>query len=280
MPTRRRITVLALGCLTALAACGSSGSQTATKTASSATSTPSAATATATGSSTAAAAVTEASKPPNEILSDMAAALRDAHGYAMQGTITQDRQRLRLKLTTTSATSVDLAFAIGDATAELIGVPGASYIRGNTAFWRSQAAPRLARLANHWIEVPSSNARSLTSSLGSLAPATLAHCLIEDHGTLTLVGRTTIDGQPAILLKDAGDLPGSSPSVVAVAATGAPYPLRYTATGGQRAGGRVDVCNDGKASDARGTITFSQFGKVPPIQPPKGAVQLTAGPRA
>ncbi|MGA2925749.1 MAG: hypothetical protein ABSG43_07100, partial [Solirubrobacteraceae bacterium] len=65
---------------------------------------------------------------------------------------------------------------------------------------------------------------------------------------------------------------------LAVAATGVPYPLRYTTTGNQHPGGRIDVCNDGKASDARGTISFSQFGHVPPIHPPRSARQAAVGP--
>lgn len=108
----------------------------------------------------------------------------------------------------------------------------------------------------------------------------MSRCLVEDHGTLTLAGRTTIDGHSAILLKDAGNSPGSSPGVLAIAATGPPYPLRLTALGGQRAGGPIDVCNDGKASNARGTITFSRFRGVPPIQAPQGAEQLAQGPKA
>ena len=50
-------------------------------------------------------------------------------------------------------------------------------------------------------------------------------------------------------------------------------PLRYTATGGQRAGGRIDVYNDWTANNARGTLTFSQFGQVPAIEAPKGAIE-------
>jgi len=125
--------------------------------------------------------------------------------------------------------------------------------------------------------VPASSARATTSSLGGFAPATLSRCLAENHGTLSIAGKSTIDGQPVILLNDAGNAPGSSRAVLAVAAAGTPFPLRYAATRGQRAEGRVDVCNDGKANDAHGTITFSQFGRIPPIKAPKDAVRLTPG---
>ena len=56
-----------------------------------------------------------------------------------------------------------------------------------------------------------------------------------------------------------------------MAAGGPPYPLRYTATGATRSGGRVDVCNDGKGGDAEGSITLSQFGQTPSLTAPEGA---------
>jgi hypothetical protein len=258
-----------------VAGCGSSASKHAASSRASATSS----TSTATSSSATSAANNEASKPPKQILADAAAALRNAHSYAMQGTITQNHQRLRLKLTTTSATSVDLAVSIANSMVQLIGLPSGSYVRGNVSFWTSQVGARAARLANRWIQVPPPDAHGVTSSLGALAPATLSRCLVEDHGTLSVGGKTTIDGRSAILLRDAGNAPGSSPGVLAVSASGAPFPLRYVSSGRQRAGGRIDVCNNGKANDAHGTITFGQFGRVAPIQPPTGAEQLAQGPR-
>lgn len=213
----------------------------------------------------------EASKPPARILADAAAALRAAHGYQMQGTILQSGQTLRLKLRTTSPTSLDLAFAAGEATAEVIELPAASFIQGNRRFWSSQGGAAAARLADRWIAVPASHAHAFTGSLGALAPATLSRCLLEDHGTLSLAGKTTIGGHPALLVRDAGNAPGSTPSLLAVAGSGVPYPLRYTATGGQRAGGRIDVCNDGRATDAHGSLSFGEFGRIAPIQPPSSA---------
>ncbi len=196
----------------------------------------------------------------------------------MQGTIAQSDRRVRLRLTTiTKPKSLDLAFAIGGSALELIDLPAAGYVRANASFLRAHGGARAAQLAGRWIQVPTANARTTTSSIGVFAPATLARCLAENHGTLSTAGETTVDGRRAILIKDAGDKPGSSPSVLAVAASGPPYPLRYTGTGRQRAGGRIDVCNNGKPSDSRGTVTFSQFGQVPPIQAPKNVVRPAAG---
>jgi hypothetical protein len=74
-----------------------------------------------------------------------------------------------------------------------------------------------------------------------------------------------------IIVRDAGNAPGATPSTIAVSANGAPYPLRYVATGRTRRGGRVDVCNNGRGGGATGTITLGRFGNTPSIQPPAGA---------
>ncbi len=253
--------------LLVLVGCGSSATHHSTSTATQhSTSTPT--------SSTASAASGESAKPPAQILADSTAALRAAPSYAMQGTIAQNGQRMRLRLTTiTKPKSLDLAFAIGGSAVELIELPDAGYVRANARFFRTHGGGRVVQLAGRWIQVPSANARTTTSSLGVFAPATLARCLAENHGTLSTAGETTVDGRRAILLKDAGDKPGSAPSVLAVAASGTPYPLRFTGTGRQRAGGRIDVCNNGKASDSRGSVTFGQFSQVAPIQAPKNVVR-------
>lgn len=125
---------LVLGCLAVLGGCGSSASSHAARTRTGATSSL---VFTRTTSSTTAAAGGEAGKPPQQILADAASAVRASHGYALQGTITQNHQRTRLSVASTSLTSLKLALAAGDLTTELIAVPSGSYVRGNAAFWRS-----------------------------------------------------------------------------------------------------------------------------------------------
>ncbi len=211
-------------------------------------------------------------------MADASAALRDAHGFTAQGSIVEGSLRVRLRLADASRNSVDLSFAVGRTAAQLIRTQGGSYFRANRTFWTAHAGPRAAALADRWIEIPSVSSRSFTASLGQFAPDVLARCLAEDHGSLSSAGETTIAHRRAITIRDAGDAPGSSPGNLAVAATGIPYPLAYTATAGQRAGGRVDVCNQGKANTAHGTITFDHFGHVPPIAPPANPLRLAQPP--
>ena len=225
-----------------------------------------------------------AGAPPAAVLADAARALRGAGGYAMRADLTQDHRRLMVALTTSSRNAFDATVTTGGLVTEVIRAGGGSFLRANATFWRvhaggaADARARADRLANHWFQVPASNSGSVTALLGSLAPGTLARCLTEDHGRLSVAGHATIAGTRAIVIRDAGDAPGATPGTIAVATSGPPYPLRYTATGPSRRGGRVDVCNDGRGGDAQGAIRLSQFGRVAPIQPPDGARQAPGGP--
>lgn len=249
---RFRLTaVIAVGCSVVLGGCGSSPRHT----------------------SKAGNANGEAEKSPGQIVADAAAALRTAHGYVMQGTITENQQLVHLKVSVATPRSIDVAFSVEQSAVEILTLANASYIRANRAFWTTHLGARGATLANRWIQAQPADAQSMTSSLGHFAPATLARCLTEDHGKLTLGGRATLDGRPAVIVKDAGNVPGGSPGTLAVATTGPPYPLQVVSTGPQRPGGHVDVCNDGKADDSRGKLTFSQFGAVKPVSPPTTAVR-------
>ena len=182
--------------------------------------------------------------------------------------MTQNGRSLRLTLITTGPTSIELGYGQGASFAQVIELARAFYITGNDAFWRPHLGARAPLAAGRWFQVPPSAMRTAISAFGHFAPATFSRCIPEDHGTLRLAGMATVNGQRAILIKDAGNVPGSTPSEFAVAATGPPYPLRATALGRSRAGGRIDACNDGKPSTSLGTITFGDFGRVPPIRPP------------
>jgi hypothetical protein len=218
-----------------------------------------------------------AGRTPPAILASAARALRRVGGYAMRADLVQDHQRTIIDLAATSRMRYEASTTTGRSMFELIALAKTAYLRGNAAFWRAQAGTsRTARArtrayANRWLTLPASGRHSITRSLGTLAPGTLARCLVEDHGTLTIAGHATVDHRRAVIVADAGNAPGATPSTIAVAATGTPYPLRYAATGQTRPGGPIDVCNDGKGDGATGTITLSQFGQTPPLRAPTGA---------
>jgi len=152
---------------------------------------------------------------------------------------------------------------------------GGTYLKGNQAFWVSASVgSAAASLAGHWITFPAAAASKLTSSLGVLDPTNLPRCLGEDLGALGFAGKTTVNGASAITIHDDGNVAGSSRGDLDVASGTPHYPLRLTNTNGAKPGGTVDVCNDGKGTNAHGALTFSAFGHVPTISAPAGAQTL------
>ncbi len=219
----------------------------------------------------------EASKSATQILADAASTLRIAKGFELTGAESQNGQTWQVRIVA-SGHSVDMAAATTAGAYEILSVSTGVYIRANASFWTQHLGARGAILADRWIRSPSA---ALASDGAHFAPARLARCLTEDHGTLTIEGTTSINGQPAVVLRDAGNLPGTQPGTLAVATTGRPYPLRMATTGRQRAGGRIDVCNEGHASGSPdGTFAFSHFDQIPPLQPPTNAIETTGSPVA
>jgi hypothetical protein len=106
---------------------------------------------------------------------------------------------------------------------------------------------------------------------------TLSRCLVKDHGTLTKGGAATVNDEPAVVIIDKGDRPGTAPGKMFVAARGDPLPLRFVATGQERPGGTKDpLCNDSSSHAHRGdTLTLSKYNESLEIAPPEGAVDLT-----
>lgn len=255
---------LAVGCLIALSGCGSS-SQTSVSSTMPAASPP--------GQPTAA-PDRAGSKAAWRVLTDAAAALRDVHGYVMRGVLTQGERRVRLDLRVSSLSSMDMTVSTGVSTWEIRVVPAGYYLRANAVFWRGHFGARAAAVAaGHWLQVPSSSARTFTSTLRSVAPGNLSRCMLENHGALSIAGRTRVDGRSAIVIRDAGNAPGSTPSLLAIAAKDPRYPLWVRPTGSGRSGGHIDVCNDGHAGDMGGSVTFGDYGRVPAIQAPKDVLR-------
>ena len=86
-----------------------------------------------------------------------------------------------------------------------------------------------------------------------------------------------MNGQPAVVIVDKGDKPGTSPGKLFVAATGRPFPLRVLATGKARPGGKKTRCSDssGKDSGAAGDeLTFSRFNEELKLTAPPNPLDL------
>ena len=204
------------------------------------------------------------------ILADARAALRSLRAYRLHAELVSGRRRTVLDVTADSAARVDLSYAQGEDSFEARSLPPVAYMRGSAAFWSSQVHDPavVARFAGRWVQVPLSMTEGIVSRLGFFEPATLARCAGENVGALSLAGRTNVDGVPAIVLHDAGNVPGGTPEDYDIAAAGPPFVLRIVGLGPTRPGGRVDVCNDGKGGGATGVMTLTGFNHAPSLRAP------------
>jgi hypothetical protein len=215
------------------------------------------------------------SDTPLQILVASAAALRSAHSFEADGYLTEGKQRGELRLLS-AGRSIDLSFRDGQASFEALATPNSAYVRASAAFYMSTGATATAAqlLSGRWLHT---TARSALSGFAQFVPATLAACMAEDSGTVTQDGTATVDGRPAVLIREAGDVPGGQANTIAVASSGPPYPLEIISAGSQRPGGHVDACNNGKGSAGGGKLTFSRFNAVPPLVPPAHAINVPTG---
>jgi hypothetical protein len=210
-------------------------------------------------------------------LADAASALRAASGFELQGAQTLGGKTTQIRMVA-SPHSLEFGASVGNMAYEVLEVPTGVYVRGNAGFWRKHLGARGAVLADRWIHRPSP---VLPRALAQVSPGTLARCLTEDTGRLSIVGTTSVNGQPAIVIRDAGNLPGSDAGTLAVATTGPPYPLREVVAGRHRAGGRIDVCNDGHATGYEtGFLSLDGFNHIPPLEAPNDAIEIPGLPRS
>lgn len=212
----------------------------------------------------------EAAKSARQIVADAAAAVRAAHGYHIQASMVQSGRRASVVFTVTSPTNFEFSAVSGPARADIIEADGGTYLRANAAFLAMQGGP--ASFAGHWLKVRAADIASVTNIPAQWLPATEARCLGENLGTLRVAGTATVAGTRVVVVKTAGNAPGSRAGEMDVAASGRPYPLRMIATGPKKPGGKVDVCNDGKGdAGVVKRMTLSGFGSTPPVKPPTGA---------
>lgn len=225
----------------------------------------------------------EASKPPQQILSDAATALRQVHSLRVYGTVTVDKRPTAVTLAVKPPSDLSIAMTQGASTAQMIVLGSSVYIKMSPAFARRQGnvpAPAAALISNRWLKVPPGAVGSAASLTKQFNLDTLSRCVVENHGTLTRAGTANVNGQPAVVIVDKGDKPGSTPSKLYVATTGPPLPLRALATGAQRPGGALDAqCNNGGDPTQPGEVlTFTDYNRSLNIAAPAGAVDLSQLP--
>jgi hypothetical protein len=268
----------------ALAGCGSSSKSSTTPTTAATTPAASATTSSAAKTTTAAPPNGVASKSGPEILAASVAALGQVHSFHFAGHTASPGQHATLAGDVQLPGRISVTISTGPATAHVVSIDNKTYFNANAAYFAGQktSAAVIAKVANRWVYFPTGQGPTLGSLLAETNPATLGECLIAAHvGTVTRKGLGTVNGQPAVILADKGDKPGSTPGLLWVATTGPPLPLRTVQTGAQKPGGTpnqrcLETSADVSGGNSAATATLTNYNAVAPITPPAGAVSITS----
>jgi hypothetical protein len=234
------------------------------------------------GSSGGSAPASEASqggKSPKQVMADLQRDLAKVKSYHVEETETTKGAITTMSGDVLASGAASLVVSERGYSARMIILPKAVYLKGNASYWKATAGAAgslLARkVANRWVAVPASAAASVTPSLARFSPKHLAACAMAGTGTVSSHGVTTIGGRRAIELEDKGDLPGTSPGLLYVAADGPVLPLREVQTGPRRPGGRPDPrCDEPDDHSSSGVVTFSRFDAISEIVASPGALSI------
>jgi hypothetical protein len=219
----------------------------------------------------------EAAKDPKAILADAAHDLAQVKSFHFAAKITDDDGTTTLSGDVLASGAGRLALVNGGEKAQIVALPSRTYIKANASFWRDVGGKGLSskvigKLANRWIREPGDE--SSAAVLGDFRPKKLAACLSGGTGTLTKDAPGTAGGQPAIVLKDAGDKPGTAPGRYYFTSTPPILLVRAVQTGKAKPAKTKDPdCgDDGANTTTRSDLSLSRFNKVAKVTAPRGAV--------
>ena len=135
------------------------------------------------------------------------------------------------------------------------------YLLANAQYWVAAGVPASALpvLAGRWVDEPTATVPGIAGLRALTRPATLRRCAFGSQNDAISLGHpATIDGAPADVVIAHGQVPGSAPGRVYVAAGSVPLPLRIIQTGPSRPGGGDDpICGTTSMAD---TAVWSQYG--------------------
>lgn len=126
------------------------------------------------------------------------------------------------------------------------------YINGSSAFWRHfGGAAAVALLNGKWLKAPASGQFESLAQLSNLHQ--LVDTLLTKHGALVKGGKSTINGQKAVGVRDT-----KNHATLYVATTGKAYPLEVLKTGSQA-----------------GRLTLSRYNQSVTLTPPSNAIDIS-----
>ncbi len=232
------------------------------------------------GSSTASTAT--ASQPAARILAEAQAALGQVLSFHIVGRTIQSGRAATISGDIQIPGRLRVTLHQGQGAAQIIVIGADVYLNANAPYFAAQGSPATvaSRIANRWVKLPPGGTSGIGTLLAATEPSTIGHCVVAAHlGTVSVKGRGTLSGQPVIILADRGDVPGSTPGLLYVAASGPPLPLREVQTGRQVPGGKPDaVCHETQAdvsgSTTANVVNLSEFNRAPAVTAPAGAIDL------
>ncbi|MGA2970927.1 MAG: hypothetical protein ABSE75_14115, partial [Acidimicrobiales bacterium] len=217
------------------------------------------------------------------LLTQAEAAIDRVHSFHLQAATTYAGAAVTVSGDIVLPGKATLLEHYGTGTIALLALGGKVYFRADRAYYANEGlkGASLAQVAGRWLSTTAAQLPSVGGFAALTNPATAGRCLLAQNlGTLSLGGDATIDGRRAIVLRDAGDLPGSAPGLVYLAASGPPLPLKIVTTGARRAGGTPDGACSATTTPA-GTVTasvetISRVNAPVAISAPAGAVSLAS----
>lgn len=215
----------------------------------------------------------EASRSPDQIVADAAAALRSAHSLklSLEGAGPQGSETVTAVIAGPGSATVHLSG--GSLTVDMVLSAGRLYIRGRQFF--AAIDPALAQqVDDNWVSV-AANSSAAAPLVGLANLDHIATCAIEHHGTLSRHGTSVIGGVPVVEVRDAGDKPGTIAASLFVATTGSPYPVEIRQTGSGTAGSVPAACGGGQVTlGSSATSRFSDFNGTFTVKAPASALTL------
>jgi hypothetical protein len=205
-----------------------------------------------------------AKESPSKIVSDVVTAMKSATSYQAAGTIDVDNVNAQVAYGIKLPSEVSFSLQQGAQLIKLVALPSATYIYGNTSYWKKQESSlnstERTEVANRWFKAPASLATSATKALGDISPKQLATCLAQSSNQGRVTGTTTVNGTQAVELHFTGKKPGTSPENLYVSLAAPHYPLRLEETG-KETPGDSGSCSDSAASsdNGHGELTLSHW---------------------
>jgi len=215
----------------------------------------------------------EIDKSPDQIIKDMAAAIKSVHSFHLQGGVTSSGTPTVIDLTVAGPQALTGSVTEKSATAHLVLANGSFYIQGKqffTVFANPQAA---AVVGDNWVKLPASIASSVQSSFAVFTnTSTFSTCFsgLKNPSSLSK-SATTVNGVSVVELSGGG-------STLDVQASGPAYPVRFKSTGGPSPflPSSDPACSTVSQSSGSGTINFDSWGTTPTITAPPSSLDFSS----